>query len=77
MIQIHNVKDNSRSELSPNQLSELADASPVRCLDKNAEKNMINTIDVVRLVSIITLPSLPFLLFFRLSNPLASLLSSH
>ena len=45
VIQIHNVKDNSRSELSPNQLSELADVSPVRCLDKNAEKNMIKTID--------------------------------
>ena len=45
VIQIHNVKDNSRSELSPNQLSELADASPVRCLNKNAEKNMIKTID--------------------------------
>ena len=45
VIQIHNVKDISRSELSPNQLSELADASPVRCLDKNAEKNMIKTID--------------------------------
>ena len=45
VIQIHNVKDNSRSELSPNQLSELADSSPVRCLDKNAEKNMIKTID--------------------------------
>ena len=45
VIQIHNVKDSSRSELSPNQLSELADASPVRCLDKNAEKNMIKTID--------------------------------
>ena len=45
VIQIHNIKDNSRSELSPNQLSELADASPVRCLDKNAEKNMIKTID--------------------------------
>ena len=45
VIQIHNVKDNSRSELSPNQLSELADASPVRCLDKNAEKNMLKTID--------------------------------
>ena len=45
VIQIHNVKDNSRPELSPNQLSELADASPVRCLDKNAEKNMIKTID--------------------------------
>ncbi len=44
VIQIHNVKDNSRSELSPNQLSELADSSPVRCLDKNAEKNMIKTI---------------------------------
>ena len=45
VIQIHNVKDNSRPELSPNQLSELADASPVRCLNKNAEKNMIKTID--------------------------------
>ena len=44
VIQIHNVMDNSRSELSPNQLSELVDASPVRCLDKNAEKNMIKTI---------------------------------
>ena len=45
VIQIHNVKDNTRLKLSPNQLSELADASPVRCLDKNAEKNMIKTID--------------------------------
>ena len=45
VIQIHNIKDNSRSKLSPNQLSELADASPVRCLNKNAEKNMIKTID--------------------------------
>jgi len=44
VIQIHNVKDNSRAKLSPNQLSKLADASPVRCLDKNAEKNMIKTI---------------------------------
>ncbi len=45
VIQIHNVKDNSSSELSPNQLSEMADASPVRCLDKNAEKEMIKTIN--------------------------------
>jgi len=45
VIQIHNVKDNSSSDLSPNQLSEMADASPVRCLDKNAEKEMIKTIN--------------------------------
>ncbi len=45
VTQIHNVKDNSSSDLSPNQLSEMADASPVRCLDKNAEKEMIKTIN--------------------------------
>jgi len=45
VTQIHNVKDNSSSDLSPNQLSKMADASPVRCLDKNAEKEMIKTIN--------------------------------
>ena len=46
VIQIHNVVDNSSlpEDLSPEELSQKVDLSPVRCLDKNIEKKMISTI---------------------------------
>ncbi len=46
VIQIHNVADNSSlpENLSPEELSQKVDLSPVRCLDKNIEKKMISTI---------------------------------
>ena len=43
--QIHDVKDESVSDISPNQLSKRADASPVRCLDKEVESAMVKTIN--------------------------------
>ena len=45
VVQIHDVKDESLSDISPNQLSKKADASSVRCLDKEVESAMIKTID--------------------------------
>ena len=47
VVQIHNVKDERPvpDDLTPNQLSITADKSPVRCLDKNAEAAMMQTID--------------------------------
>ena len=45
VVQIHDVKDESVSDLSPNQLSKRADASPVRCLDKEVESAMVKTIN--------------------------------
>ena len=45
VIQIHDVKDESVSDISPNQLSKRADASPVRCLDKEVESAMVKTIN--------------------------------
>ena len=45
VIQIHDVKDESVSHISPNQLSKSADVSPVRCLDKKVESAMVKTID--------------------------------
>jgi len=47
VVEIHDVKDEGPvpSNLSPNQLSETADASPVRCLDNDAESKMMATID--------------------------------
>ena len=47
VVQIYDVKDKSSipKDLSPEKLSELADKSPVRCLDKNSEKAMIKVID--------------------------------
>jgi chorismate synthase len=47
VVQIHNVKDERHvpGDLTPNQLSITADKSPVRCLDKNAEAAMMQTID--------------------------------
>ena len=45
VVQIHNVKDESNYKLTPDTMNERADISPVRCLDGNAEKEMINVID--------------------------------
>ena len=45
VVQIHDVKDESLSDISPNQLSKRADASPVRCLDKEVESAMVKTIN--------------------------------
>ena len=45
VVQIHNVKDESNYKLTPDEMNERADISPVRCLDDNAEKEMINVID--------------------------------
>ena len=45
VVQIHNVKDESNYKLAPDAMNERADISPVRCLDGNAEKEMINVID--------------------------------
>ena len=47
VIQIHNVKDITAipDGIAPNELSQTADASPVRCLDKEMEVEMIKTID--------------------------------
>ena len=47
VVQIYNIKDDSAlpDNLSPNQLSKLADSSSVRCLDRNIEQKMIDVID--------------------------------
>ena len=45
VVQTHDVKDESVSDISPNQLSKRADASPVRCLDKEVESAMVKTIN--------------------------------
>ena len=47
VVEIHDVKDKSPipDGVSPNQLSKIADSSPARCLDKDAEATMIQTID--------------------------------
>ncbi|MDP6275864.1 MAG: chorismate synthase, partial [Candidatus Marinimicrobia bacterium] len=47
VVEIHDVKDESivPNSLNPNQLSNRADASSVRCLDKEAEAAMVKTID--------------------------------
>ncbi len=47
VIQIHKVKDSTPvpEGLSPEALSDIADNSPVRCLDKKAEAKMIAVID--------------------------------
>ncbi|MBN4081229.1 chorismate synthase, partial [Caldithrix abyssi] len=51
VIQIHDVKDESTipNDLSPDQLSKTVDASPVRCLNKDAEFAMMKTIDEAKL----------------------------
>ena len=45
VVQIHNVKDKSKYELTPDDINDKADKSPVRCLDTKAEKEMIEVID--------------------------------
>lgn len=45
VVQIHNVKDKSKFELTPDDINDRADKSPVRCLDIKAEKEMIDIID--------------------------------
>jgi len=47
VIQIYNVRDESKtdSNLSYEELNQLADKSPVRCLDKEAEAKMVEAID--------------------------------
>ena len=45
VVQIHNIKDKSEYQLTPNIMNDRADASPVRCLDSNTEKEMVNVID--------------------------------
>jgi chorismate synthase len=50
VTQIYNVKDETPipKGISPEVLSEIADKSSVRCLDKNTETEMINAIDKVK-----------------------------
>ena len=47
VIQIHKVKDETRlsEQISPEKMNAKADKSPVRCLDRMAEKKMIDAID--------------------------------
>ena len=47
VTQIHNIKDKTAipNGVAPNKLSQIADTSPVRCLDNKTEAGMINTID--------------------------------
>ena len=45
VVQIHNAKDKSKYELTPDDINDRADKSPVRCLDPEAEKEMIEVID--------------------------------
>jgi chorismate synthase len=47
VVEIHDVKDDDAipDNLTPNQLNELADISPVRCLNNDAEVLMMRTID--------------------------------
>tara|TARA_Y100000590_G_scaffold243134_1_gene273313 strand:+ start:5943 stop:7103 length:1161 start_codon:yes stop_codon:yes gene_type:complete len=47
VTQIHNIKDSSSFDknTSPTQLSKIVDKSPVRCLDKEIEKQMVSAID--------------------------------
>ena len=45
VVQIHNVKDESKYELTPDNMNERADKSLVRCLDTKAEIEMIDIID--------------------------------
>jgi chorismate synthase len=47
VVQIHSLKDTSPipEGISPEGLNEMADSSPVRCLDKSTEKKMMDVID--------------------------------
>ena len=50
VVQIHNIKDETKlpSELTPNKLSQTVDSSPVRCLNKKSETEMIKIIDTAK-----------------------------
>ena len=45
VVQIHDEKDELKYQLPPKIMNDSADKSPVRCLDKSAEKEMIAVID--------------------------------
>ena len=45
VVQIHDVIDNSKIEYKTNKLNSFVDKSPVRCIDKNIENQMIEVID--------------------------------
>ena len=47
VVQIHSVKDITSipKDISPEALNEMVDSSPVRCIDKVAEKEMMHAID--------------------------------
>jgi len=47
VVQIHNIKDiqDIETNQTPNQISNLADKSPVRCINKSKEKKMMAIID--------------------------------
>ena len=45
VVQIHDVKDEQKYNLSPTVMNSNADDSPVRCLNKNAEAEMVAVID--------------------------------
>ena len=47
VIQIHNITDTSDipKSMSANEINDLADNSPLRCLDKSKEREMIDIID--------------------------------
>ena len=47
VIQIHNITDTSDipKSMSANEINDLANNSPLRCLDKNKEREMIDIID--------------------------------
>ena len=45
VVQIHNIKDKTEYQLTPKIMNDRADASPVRCLDSNTEKEMVDVID--------------------------------
>ena len=45
VVQIHDIKDQTKYEMNPNELNIAADSSPVRCLNKKAEGDMIKVID--------------------------------
>ena len=45
VVQIHDIKDQTKYEMNPNELNIAADSSPVRCLNKKAEGDMIKVIE--------------------------------
>ena len=45
VVQIHDVIDNSKIECKTSKLNSFVDKSPVRCIDKNIENQMIEVID--------------------------------